>query len=124
MSCATRVTVDDYTPVKNGTMALVRGYDIEHLKQLLNPYQGGQGIIIKGLNGERFSRDHIELLVKPGVNKFLVECSYQVQGGFVESKENIVSYDLVAGYGYYLKANYQEIRECKPSVERVRFYQK
>ena len=120
--CVSTVTVQDYEPVKSGKKALVRGYEMDYIKQLVSPFPDDQAILVTGLNDQEFKNNHVQVLALAGENSLRLRCSFQIQGGYIESQVNTVTYEFKAGYVYDLVANYSEIRQCEPQLKEVGLY--
>jgi hypothetical protein len=105
-------TVKDKSAVTNGNMALIKGLEMESLKQLIAPIGAIKGIIIRQVDNAKDDSDKLEVLLPQGLHALSLLCSYQVGGGYIKSKMGNISFSVKAGNVYQLEADLTNIQVC------------
>ncbi|MGI3005296.1 hypothetical protein ACRTDJ_19810 [Shewanella algae] len=110
IGCAS--TVKDKSAVENGNMALIKGLEMESLKQLLAPIGATKGIVIRQINSSEDDSDKLEVLLPQGQHSLSLLCSYQIGGGYIKSQAGKISLSVKAGNVYQLEADLTNIQTC------------
>ena len=109
--------VKDMSSVTSGNMALVKGLEMESLKQFFVPIGATKGIVIRQIDDSKDNFDKQEALLSSGRHTLSLLCSYQIGGRYIKSSKGEITIDVKAGNVYQLKADLTNIQSCKVVAE-------